>query len=259
MTRVGDLRALAVDLVGALRREELAFMAAAIAYYAFVTAIPLVLVGVAVATAVGGEALAQELVAGLRGVLTRDAAAVLESALTSSAGRSEATVVGLAVLAWSGLRLFRAIETAFARIYGTRGESTLPERIARALVAFLAIGVGTIATVVLAVALPLATLPLAGFLGTVLAAATLAALFLPLYVLLPAGDHGIRETLPGALLAGGGWGVLGAVFGVYADNASAFELYGVLGGVLLLLTFLYLGGLVVILGAVLNATLATGE
>jgi membrane protein len=42
---------------------------------------------------------------------------------------------------------------------------------------------------------------------------------------------------------------------MYAAIASQYELYGVLGGVLLLLAWFYISGMIIILGAVLNAVL----
>ncbi|MUV58229.1 YihY/virulence factor BrkB family protein, partial [Halogeometricum sp. CBA1124] len=45
-------------------------------------------------------------------------------------------------------------------------------------------------------------------------------------------------------------------FQVYAANAGRYEAYGVIGGVLLLLTWLYFSGLVVLLGAAVNAVLS---
>ncbi len=72
----------------------------------------------------------------------------------------------------------------------------------------------------------------------------------------PADDVTVREALPGAVFAGVSWTVLGTVFGVYAAQAGGAQLYGVLGGVLLLLVWFYFAGLVLLLGAALNAVLA---
>ncbi|MFC7176850.1 YhjD/YihY/BrkB family envelope integrity protein [Halosegnis marinus] len=53
-----------------------------------------------------------------------------------------------------------------------------------------------------------------------------------------------------------GWTALQTGFRVYAGIAGSYEAYGVLGAVLLLITFLYFGGLVLLVGVVLNAVLA---
>lgn len=244
------------EMLGTLRRAELGFLAAALAYYAFVAAVPLLLVGVAVASAVGGEAFAEAVVGAVQGVLSAEAAAVLDAGLTSGAGREGATAIGLVALSWSGLKLFRGLETAFARIYGRAERRSLQERVGTAAVAFLAITVGVGATVLFVWLVSLGELPLVGVGGALLTWGVLMAVFVPVYWVLPDRKVTVRSVLPGAAVAGAGWATLGTTFGTYARLAGDFQLYGVLAGVLLLLTWLYLGALLVLLGAVLNATLA---
>ena len=84
----------------------------------------------------------------------------------------------------------------------------------------------------------------------------LTAAFLPLYYLLPGEDASVREALPGAVLAAVGWTLLQTGFRAYAADAVGYETYGVLGGTLLLVTFLYVGALLLLVGVVLNAVLA---
>lgn len=244
------------QLLVTLRRAELGFLAAALAYYAFVAAVPLVLVAVAVASAVGGEAFADAVVDAVRGVLSADAAAVLDASLTSGAGREGATVLGLVALGWSGLKLFRGLETAFTRVYGQPVGRSLPERVGTAAVALGALALGVGGTVLFAGVLPFGRLPLVGVAGTVLTAGVLSAVFVPVFWILPARSLSLRSVLPGAAVAGAGWATLGVAFGVYTRLAGGFQLYGVLAGVVLLLTWLYLGALLVLLGAVVNTTLA---
>jgi hypothetical protein len=80
-------------------------------------------------------------------------------------------------------------------------------------------------------------------------------LFLPLYSVFPDPRVGPVEALPGAVTAALGWTLLGAGFSVYVDLAVGVVLYGVLGGIFLLVTFLYFGALIVVAGAVINVTL----
>ncbi len=119
-----------------------------------------------------------------------------------------------------------------------------------------AIALAVAGTVAFSWLLPIADLPLAGVVGTVLTAVVLTTVFLPVYYVLPDHELGIRGVVPGAAVAGGRWAVLGTTFSLYAGLAGGFQLYGVVGGVLLLLTWLYLGALLVMAGAVVNASLA---
>jgi membrane protein len=90
--------------------------------------------------------------------------------------------------------------------------------------------------------------------GAVIAA--IAVILLPVYVVIPATSVGLREAAPGAITGAVGWTVLSVVFRVYAANAGQFEVYGVVGGALLFVTWLYFGANILLLGGVVNAVLA---
>ncbi len=254
MTRNVRLIGLARSVIGTARDQQLSFLAAAIAYYAFVSLVPLILLALAVATLVGGGAFATRVVGVLDGFLTPEASTLLEGALTSTTGRGGATAFGLVVLLWSSLRLFRGLDIAFSRVYGAVGSVSLREQVTDALVVFVAMAVGVAATAAVGAALPLSLVPVAA--APLLLVVSLSVVFLPLYYVFPDRPVSVREALPGAVAAAVGWTLLGTAFGFYADRATTFQLYGVIGGVLLLLAWFYLGGLVVLLGGAVNASLA---
>ncbi|QSG10276.1 YihY/virulence factor BrkB family protein [Halapricum desulfuricans] len=248
-------RALSVGrtLLGVVRRSPLTLLAAAIAYYAFVSLLPLSLLALSIASALGGDALAETVVAQLGDVLTPSGEELVRSALTTARGRGGATAIGVAVLLWGGLKFFRGLDIAFSMIYGTQRQVTLFTQFRNAITALFAVGVA-VGAVVLAAAL-------AGLVGvsapTVIALpVVLTAAFLPLYVIFPDVDLRVREALPGAAFAAVGWTALSAVFQVYAASTGGSALYGVLGAVLLLVTWFYVGGLLLLVGAVLNGVLA---
>jgi hypothetical protein len=81
------------------------------------------------------------------------------------------------------------------------------------------------------------------------------AAFLPLYYLFPDRPMTIQTALPGTLVAATGWIVLVVGFGLYASVAGGFQLYGVIGGALLLVTCFYFVGQLLLVGAALNAVL----
>lgn len=254
MTRerlTSDIRLL-IDLV---QRRQLPFLAAAIAYYAFLSVIPLLIVGITVATTVAGQALATELIASLDEFLTPEAAELVEETIVDGAGRGGMTAVGLLVLLWGSLRVFRGLDIAFSQIYGVVEPKPLPEQLRDGLLVFGGIGVAIGATAGLSAVLSLVDLPFAGIAGTVGLLVVLAVIFLPMYYVFPGRNVGIREAVPGAIFASVGWTALGAVFGIYAANAGSFQLYGVLAGVLLLLVWFYFGGLIILLGAAINVVL----
>jgi YihY family inner membrane protein len=252
----GNTLSVAKSIVEAARSEQITFLAASLAYYTFVSLMPLLLLFVVVATAIGGEGVATTAVERVGGILSPGGEDLLEAALTSDEGRGSATVVGIAFLLWGGLKVFRGLDVAFAQVYGTEGPDSFLDQLKDAVVALAAVGGGIAISAVAGALISLSGFAFAGVLGTPAIAVALTVAFLPLYVILPDPDVRIREAVPGAVLAAGGWTLLGTGFRVYAENAAGFQLYGVIGGVLLLVTWFYLGGIVLLLGGVLNAVLA---
>lgn len=254
--RVENVVSLARRMVAATREAEVSFLAAAVAYYAFVSLIPLLLLALALATTVGGEAFAHDLVDQAGTFLTSSGQEVAFEALSTSTGRGGATVVSLLVLAWSGLRLFRGLDKAFAYVYDAEEPGTLLDEFRDAATVLFSVGIGVAAVVGVSTLEAISSGPIADFVGPLSLIAVLVVVFLPLYYVLPNVDLSVREALPGTIAVAIGWAVLGGIFSWYATTAANFALYGVLGGVLLLLTWLYFGAMLVIVGAILNAVLA---
>lgn len=244
-------------VVTTARDEQITLLAAAVAYYAFVSLIPLSLLGLVTASVMGGAVFEGQVLEMAEEFLTPDAQEMLVDALTAESGRGGATILGTGVLIWSGLRLFRGLDKAFSQVYDTIGAKTLVGEIANAVVVFLSIVVGVAAMTVVGTAIQrLPASDVAPQLGFALLAATLTVAFYPLFYFLPDADLEPREAVPGTLLAAFGWMLLGAGFQLYTANAGNFAAYGVLGAALLLVTWLHFGALIVMLGAVVNAVLA---
>ena len=244
------------EVLALVQTQQLPFLAAAIAYYAFLSVVPLLVVALAAATIVAGDELATEVVTSLDRFLTPEAADLLETTLVEAPGRGGVTLLGTALLLWGALRVFRGLDIAFSRVYNTTARKSLAAQVRDAGLVLLAVGVAAGATTVGGALLSRGPLGLAGLGGPVGLAVVLPVVFFPLYYVFPAGDVTVREAVPGSVLAGFGWTLLGTVFGVYASQAGSLQLYGVLGGVLLLLVWFYFAGLVLLLGVALNALLA---
>lgn len=236
-----------------VEETQISLLAAAIAYFAFVSMVPMVVLAVVVATTLGGDALAEQVVVRAGAVLTPAGEGLLRDAVTARTGLGSVTVVGLVVLLWGALKAFRAMDRAFSEVYGTRSPESIVEAIRDASLALSAVGAGVAAMVVIGAAVALLPGRIPGSLGVLALVVTLFVVFLPLYVMFPGADLTVGEVLPGAALAAVGWTVLGSAFGLYATSFTGTSVYGLLGGVLLALTWLYLGALLLLLGAALNA------
>jgi membrane protein len=69
-----------------------------------------------------------------------------------------------------------------------------------------------------------------------------------------------RETIPGALFSSLGWVFTSLAFSFYVNQFSNFtRTYGSLGGIIILLLWLYLSSIIILIGGEINATLARRE
>ncbi|MFC6905966.1 YhjD/YihY/BrkB family envelope integrity protein [Halalkalicoccus tibetensis] len=254
--RIGNTVDIGRAVVEEVQENEATFLAASIAYYAFVSLIPLLAFVFIVASVVGGQELANQIVAESGEYLAPAGQDALDDAITAEAGRGGATVVSVVVLLWSALKLFRGLDTAFSLIYGAGLDKSIVGQVINAVIVFGAIivaAIGMIGLGALLVFLP--DFPF-GLLTPLFLIAGLSLVFLPMYYVLPdVEDLSIKQALPGAAFAAFGWALLHTFFGLYASNAGQYDAYGAIGGILLLLTWLYIGGVVIILGGVVNYVL----
>ncbi|WP_232703019.1 YihY/virulence factor BrkB family protein [Halobacterium wangiae] len=257
MTRLRNAIGLLKQMVRTARDEQVTFLSAAVAYYAFVSIVPLLLLGVAVGTAVGGEALVDAVVGNLDQFLTDTGQDVVRDALTSARGQVSATAAGLALLMWSGLKLFRGLDVAFSRIYGVQAIESLPKQVTDATVVLATIAVAVVASVGIGFLVPsLGVVAYVNVATVTTLFVSLSLVFLPAYYVFPNVPMTVRQAVPGATFAALGWTALSQSFRVYTGYVGGMEVYGFLGAALLLVTWLYVGAIIITLGAVLNAVLS---
>ena len=80
-------------------------------------------------------------------------------------------------------------------------------------------------------------------------------LFTLLYKWIPNHRLRFRHVLPGALFSTLGWIATSAVFSFYVNNFARYtKIYGSIGGIIILLIWLYISSMVVLLGGEINAT-----
>ncbi len=265
-----DLRragSVARDVVAVIRDRNVTFMAGSIAHAAFLSLLPLLLVLLLVAGAVGSEYLTDQLVSLSETYVSPAGQGLVYEALTRASDRAGASLIGLVSLLWGMFRVFRGLKTAFDELYG-EGESSLREKLVDGGVIFVVIllatvGVGFATAVLASIDHPvvLALIPLVLFVGLVVA-------FFPVYYVFPSPDVSAREALPGTVIAAAGWVVLEAVFGIYADLVNTVGTFDTFGAIILLLIWLYGTAFVLLVGAAVNvvvgghdidATAASGE
>jgi membrane protein len=244
-------------IVAALRENFALLVAGSLAYSAFMSILPLLTLVLVVASVFGG----QEFIDAAMQFIARYTPASLQGlflqAMRNTAGRAAVSLVSLLLITWSALRVFRTIDTSFSMFYNTTGEDGIVGKTRDALLVVGSLGIALVATAGLGVATNfLSGFPLNGLLAPVLLVAPLVLVFLPVYYVFPDTDVTLREVFPGAVIAAVGWTALQIGFQLYVTYGSQSQVYGTLGAVLLVLTWLYLAGLVLLVGVAVNVVLA---
>lgn len=204
-------------------------------------------------------------------IIPAGALSIVRSALEAATRDRNGAVLGLGILGflWGMSGAFRQIIDAMNHAY----EFPRPLRRGPVKLYLLSVGLGAAVGIILAIGVTLAVMgrELAiwliavghlphGLSGTALVLRWLLLLFLLLLVLdilyayAPDRPRPFRWITPGTVFALAGWLILSAGFSVYASHFASYNrVYGTLGGIILLLLYLYLSGMSLLLGALVNA------
>lgn len=255
MSRLADGLARLRTLVRIAYEAEIRYPAAALAYYAFVSFAPFLLLVFAVA----GEQLTVELSRTAPQFLTPRVQRLVDRSLATASGRTGAGVLSAIVLGWTAVNTVGDIRTVVERVEGSI-EQSLSCRIrdAGAILASLSLALLAVVLTSLFFEFPPAG-PLGGLGGFVVLWAALAVAFVPLYYVPSGVVSAPVGALPGAAAASLGWTLLHTVVQFYAGHAGQYAIYGVLSSVIVLLTTLYLAAALLLVGVIVNAEVATGS
>lgn len=256
--RTASLRrpyALARAVVRHALANDVPFMSGAIAYQAFVSIMPLLFLLVVVAAALTGG-LTDRLLDVTANQLPADAQGLVRQAVRNAVSHTGNSVVGVAVLGFGSFAVFNGLDKAFTELYGTSRGGTLPNQLRDAFVVLTALAVSVIAIAGTwsAVTFP-ADLPLTWLAQSVVLAVGLAVAFYPMFYVFPEVSLGWAEVLPGVVVTAVGWTLLQELFRLYVQFVMRSKVFGVVSGVLILATWLYFSGFVLLAGATLNAVL----
>jgi membrane protein len=256
---------LARDVMAVARERQLSIKSAGLAYHAFNTLVPLVILGLVAATLVEAfEPLLRSVTEAfeLEDVVTDE---MLEEAAGDAGARFRAAALALVILLWSAARLFQAVNSAFTDVYDSRDDQSYVGSVAtvtavtvlNAVLVTLTIAFAIGLVSVVGISVPVRGDGLLVAVGSaVVLALLLPVIFFPMYYLFPQVDVSATEVLPGTALAALSWTVLALGFRVYVATSESVALFGIAGAILLILTWVYLGGFCLLLGAILNAVLA---
>lgn len=251
MPRLDGALDLARTVSGAMYDLDLKYPATALAYYAFVSFIPLLILVVVLL----GRQLAVQVYVDSARFVTPDTQELFYEALTTASGRTGAVVLSVVAIGWGGGNIAVGLLTAFERVEG-RVYQPLADQVRHGTVVLGALSLAILAVFVQSLFLAVtATGPASALFGFVALPIVLTAAFLPLYYVPSRLVTSPAAALPGALTTAFGWTLLHAGIQFYAANASRYAIYGVVSGIVIILTTTYLAAFVLMMGVVVNATL----
>lgn len=254
MSRLARILRAVVVVARAAEEHDVKYPAAAVAYYAFVSILPLLVLVLAVL----GEPLATEIQSTTPQFLTPEAQQLVYEALTAASGRAGAAVLAVVVIAWGGANVVIGFQSAVERVEEREGGPLSGQlRDAASILGSLALALVLILLTSVTFALVPGASPFV-FVGHVILLFALTVAFLPMYYVPSREVTRFTGALPGAFTGALGWTVLLTVIQFYAANAAQYAVYGVLSGIIIVLTSLYLGAIALMLGIVVNATFADG-
>lgn len=258
-SRVARAAGIARAIVHETRTEKLTFVAGSIAYHAFVSLLPLFLLLLIVVSALGDQSLYESVLTLAGAVLTEGARDEFVAELNDAARSTRVSLFGGLVLLWGTLRIFRGLDTAFSSIYESEANNSFFDQLTDGLLVLVTFGLAvfvgsTVGDAVSGVAA--GSGPFEWFLARSFTVFGLAVAFYPMYYVFPDVDVGLLETLPGTLVAAVGLAAFESLFRIYLSVSGAAPNSSAITGILVFLTWLYFSGLVILLGAAVNAVLS---
>ena len=238
-------------------QKNVTFLAGSIAYSAFVSIVPLVmffLIGVSV---LGAPELQQQIIEVATENISPSVGGVIEVMIEEQRGAGLGSTIssaflGVLILVWGAIKVFRTLDTAFSEIYETTAGTSFLGQIKKSLVVLFTLALGAIAMVGTTTAVAFfSSVPFIGVVVPLLLVVGLCGAFFPMYYLFPGIDVTLREVLPGTVVGAVGWAILQVLFQVYVSLSGSGG--SLIASILLLITWLYFTGVILLLGAVVNA------
>ena len=255
------------DTVLSFIDDEVLSRGAAIAFYTVTSIAPVLLIVIAIAGLVFGRDAAQNAISGqFSGLMGRQTAEVLQSAIASASGKSSsiiATIIGVTTLVATASGVFGEMQAALNSIWKTKSQATTVSRLIRARVISLGLvaAMGFLLVVSLVISagltafgnyldtvLPMGKLILPA-LNFVVSLVLLGVLFGAIYKVLPDRSLQWKDVVIGALITSVLFNIGKSLIGWYIGSSAIASSYGAAGGLIVLLLWVYYSVQIFLFGA----------
>ncbi|HSU12815.1 YhjD/YihY/BrkB family envelope integrity protein [Longimicrobium sp.] len=240
------------------KNDDIPNQAAKVAYYFFMSLPPLLMAGFGLAGVFGGQDTADWLTGSLRQNLPAEAGALVNGFVNDVVHKNHPGLLSLGLLLamWSGAAVFMALEDTLNAAWHVDCARGFVKRRAVALGTLLGVGILFLAGSVVLVAGPALAKGFGlGVVWTVVQwplgfALVVGAFWIVYYVLPNVDQRGCKLVLlKASAIAAGLWVLATLGFRLYAANFGSYsKTYGVLGGIIVLLLWMYYTSTVILLG-----------
>lgn len=255
-----------------IRDDEVTGIGAQLAYYLLLSFFPFLIFLV---TLVGYVDLSiEEMMELAREVVPQAAMNIVESILSEVTQSSSALLsIGMVATLWTASRGINAVIKGLNKAYDVEEDRKFWQIRLISLLSTLVLGLVLLVSVLLLVfgswigdelyrllGQPRGFLWMWGWIQYSIPLIVLIAVFTALYWIAPNRKIRLLEALPGAVFATVGWLISSLLFSFYVSNFGNFsKTYGSLGGVIILLIWLYLSSVIIMIGGEMNAILKEGK
>lgn len=255
------------DTVLSFIDDEVLSRGAAIAFYTVTSIAPVLLIVIAIAGLVFGPDAAQNAISGqFSGLMGRQTADVLQSAVASAADKSSsiiATIIGITTLIATASGVFGEMQAALNSIWKAKPQATTVSRLIRARILSLglvaALGFLLIVSLVISAGLtafgnyldtvlPMGKLILPG-LNFVVSVVLLGVLFGAIYKVLPDRSLQWNDVIVGAVITSVLFNIGKSLIAWYIGSSAIASSYGAAGGLIVLLLWVYYSVQIFLFGA----------
>ena len=266
-TMISTLWTMLEDTVLSFIDDEMLSRGAAIAFYTVTSIAPVLLIVIAIAGLIFGQDAAQNAISGeFSGLMGRQTADILQSAVASAAGKSTsiiATIIGLTMLVATASGVFGEMQAALNSIWKTKSQAMTVSRLIRARVTSLGlvVAMGFLLMVSLVISAGLtafgnyldAFMPMGKIvlpaLNFIVSLVLLGVLFGAIYKVLPDRSLHWNDVVIGALITSVLFNVGKSLIGWYIGSSAIASSYGAAGGLIVLLLWVYYSVQAFLLGA----------
>lgn len=265
-----DLKSKILYFIIKINNDNIFAQSAQLAYYLILAFIPFLIF---IMTIIGFSSLnSMQVLEGLKSILPNNVFELIEMTVVDVVDTQNARLLGISIL----VTMYSASSGIRAIIRGVNKAYDLHEHRSFIKIATIAI-IFTVALPIM-IMLALSLLVFGSLIGNyliyifkskstiilvwnisryILVIVAMILIFACVYRFTPAKKVSWKEAFPGAIVSTLGWIIISSVFSYYINNIANYSrLYGSLGAVFIMMTWLYLTSLILILGAEINSFLS---